>query len=491
MSSLAQVPAATPQWRPAFHYTPQAMWMNDPNGLVFHQGVYHLFYQYHPHSAVWGPMHWGHATSTDLLRWQEQPVALAPDVLGMVFSGSAVVDVDNRSGLGPAGSQPLVAAFTHHAMDADRAGGITHERQSLASSLDGGLTWTPYAGNPVLPNPGRKDFRDPKLRWLPERQRWLMALACGDRICFYSAADLKHWELESEFGAGLGAHGGVWECPDLFPLTGPDGRQRWVLLVSLTPGGPNGGSATQYFIGEFDGHRFTPDDTQVRWLDFGPDNYAGVTWSGVDDRALFIGWMSNWQYATQVPTAPWRSAMTIPRELVLRTGLGGQLLLASQPARDMAALKQPATLSARQTTLAQPLDLSAALAGAHGRFMLRLATPALASFTMSLENAVGERLRLGHDADSGRWWIDRRASGETAFHPAFAAQHSAPRLADGPPSTLELWFDSGSVEFFADGGLSTMTSLFFSNRPWSSGTLTAATAMPLDSIDVHPLGDAR
>ncbi|MBQ0959754.1 glycoside hydrolase family 32 protein [Ideonella sp. 4Y11] len=491
MYSFAQAPAATLQWRPAFHYTPRAMWMNDPNGLVFHQGVYHLFYQYHPHSAVWGPMHWGHATSTDLLRWQEQPVALAPDELGMVFSGSAVVDADNRSGLGPAGSQPLVAAFTHHAMDADRAGGITHERQSLAFSLDGGLNWTPYAGNPVLPNPGRKDFRDPKLRWLPERQRWLMALACGDRICFYSADDLRHWTLESEFGAGLGAHGGVWECPDMFPLPGPDGRTRWVLLVSLTPGGPNGGSATQYFIGQFDGHRFTPDDTQVRWLDFGPDNYAGVTWSGVDDRALFIGWMSNWQYATQVPTAPWRGAMTLPRELVLRSGAGGQLLLASQPARELLALVQAPVLELGAQRLDAPLDLSAALADTDGCFLLTLSTSALQGFTLSLGNGLGDRLHLGYDARAQRWWIDRRASGEVDFHPSFATRHSAPRLVDGGASHVALWFDRGVAELFADDGLSVMTSLHFNRQPWQLAQLQVDAPMALDGLRLQALRDPR
>ncbi|MBN8487178.1 MAG: glycoside hydrolase family 32 protein [Burkholderiales bacterium] len=484
-------PTPTPQWRPAWHFTPAAQWMNDPNGLVFHDGVYHLFFQYHPYSSVWGPMHWGHATSTDLLHWQEQPVALAPDALGMIFSGSAVVDHDNRSGLGPPGSAPLVAAFTHHDMAAERAGSIRRQSQSLAFSLDRGLSWTPCAANPVLPNPGRRDFRDPKLRWLPERQCWLMALACGDRIGFYSAPDLSTWTLESEFGAGQGAQGGVWECPDLFPLTAPDGRTRWVLLVSLTPGGPNGGSATQYFVGDFDGHRFVPEDTQVRWLDFGPDNYAGVTWSGVEDRALFIGWMSNWQYATQVPTAPWRGAMTLPRELVLRTGLGGQLLLASRPARELQALAQAPLLELGVQRLDTTLDLSAALAGTDGCFLLTLSTPALQGFTLSLGNERGDRLHLGYDAQAQRWWIDRRASGEVDVHRSFAAQHSAPRLVDGGAGDLALWFDHGVVELFADDGLSVMTSLHFNRQPWCQGVLQAEVPMALDSLRLQALRDPR
>jgi len=483
-------PEPTPQYRPAYHFTPAANWMNDPNGLVFHQGVYHLFFQYHPDSAVWGPMHWGHATSTDLLRWQEQPIALRPDALGMVFSGSAVVDHDNRAGFGPPGSAPLVAMFTHHDPVADQAGRTDRQHQSLAYSLDGGQNWTPYAGNPVIANPGRADFRDPKVRWLPERQRWLASLACGDRICFYSSPDLLAWTLESEFGAGLGAQGGVWECPDLFPLTDPDGRTHWVLLVSITPGGPNGGSATQYFVGQFDGRRFTPDDSSVRWLDFGPDDYAGVTWSGVDDRALFIGWMSNWDYARDLPTAPWRSAMTMPRELALRPA-GGRLRLASQPARELLALQQPATLDRRTVALATPLDLSPALDGTGGRFVLRLATAAWRSFTLTLANDAGDALHLGYDRAAGQWWIDRRASGEVGFHPGFAGRHVAPRLADGAGGDLQLWFDATSVELFADGGLSTLTSLFFPRQPWRRATLASADGLVPDAISVQPLRDPR
>lgn len=486
------MPPDTPQWRPALHFTPRANWMNDPNGLVFHQGVYHLFFQYHPHSAVWGPMHWGHATSTDLLRWQEQPVALAPDALGMVFSGSAVVDHGNRAGFGPPGSSPLVAMFTHHDMAAEKAGRIDRQHQSLACSLDGGATWAKYGGNPVIPNPGRQDFRDPKLRWLPDQQRWVASLACGDRICFYSSADLQAWVLESEFGAGLGAHGGVWECPDLLPLTGPDGRTHWVLLVSLTPGGPHGGSATRYFIGQFDGHRFTPDDAQVRWLDFGPDNYAGITWSGVDDRALFIGWMSNWQYASVVPTAPWRSAMTLPRELLLRQG-GGQTWVASAPARELLALQQPATLdrSALAVAPGQVLDLSSALVGNQGRFALTLSTAALRGFTLSFSNEVGEALHIGYDAATAQWSTDRRQSGQVDFHASFAGRHQAPRLATGPAADLQLWFDASSVELFADGGLSTMTSLFFPAQPWQHARLVAPDGLVLDTLRLQPLRDPR
>ncbi|OGA97988.1 MAG: glycosyl hydrolase family 32 [Burkholderiales bacterium RIFCSPHIGHO2_12_FULL_69_20] len=486
----AAVAAHTPQFRPAFHFTPAGNWMNDPNGLIFHRGVYHLFFQYHPDSSVWGPMHWGHATSTDLLRWQQQPIALRPDALGMIFSGSAVVDHENRAGFGPTGSSPLVAMFTHHDRAAEKAGRIDRQHQSLAYSLDEGRSWTKHAGNPVIANPGRQDFRDPKLRWLPERQRWIASLACGDRIAFYSSPDLRAWTLESEFGAGVGAHGGVWECPDLLPLTGPDGRTRWVLLVSLTPGGPNGGSATQYFIGQFDGHRFTPDDTQVRWLDVGPDNYAGVTWDGVHDRALFIGWMSNWRYAKDLPTAPWRSAMTMPRELALRQADDG-MWVASLPARELLALQQPATLTCRQQRIDRPLDLSAGLSGSQGRFVLRLATAALRGFTLALANDAGDALRIGYDDTAHQWWVDRRDSGEVGFHPDFAGRHAAPRLGVGNAADLQLWFDATSVELFADGGLSTMTSLFFPRQPWQRATLASPDQLMLDELTIQPLRDPR
>ena len=488
----AHPPADTPETRPAWHFTPRAHWMNDPNGLIFHRGTWHLFFQHHPHGRTWGPMHWGHATSGDLLRWQEQPIALMPDHLGMVFSGSAVLDSGNRSGLGPAGSQPLVAMFTHHDMAADQAGRIDRQHQSLAFSLDGGATWTTHAGNPVMPNPGVQDWRDPKLRWLPQRQCWTMALACGDHIRFYSSPDLKRWTEDSRFGgAGVGAHGGVWECPDLIPLTAPDGRTHWVLLVSLTPGGPNGGSATQYFIGDFDDRTFTPHDTRTRWLDFGPDNYAGVTWAEVDDRALFIGWMSNWQYADKVPTAPWRSAMTMPRELQLRTAPDG-LRVASVPAREVATLCQPATLARQGVALGDAaLDLSAALAGTQGRFVLQLSTAALRGFTLTLGNAAGDVLRIGFDATAGCWWIDRNASGDVGFHPVFAQRATAARLATAAKSDLQLWFDATSVELFADDGLSVMTALFFPRQPWNRATLASDDGLMLDTLELRPLRDSR
>ena len=264
------------RYRPLLHFTPKANWMNDPNGMVYYKGTYHLFYQYYPDGNVWGPMHWGHATSTNLVKWKHQPVALYPDSLGMIFSGSAVVDKNNTSGFGTVAKPPLVAIFTQHNEAARLKGAKDFQNQSIAYSLDEGKTWIKYANNPVLRSPGLFDFRDPKVSWNTAANKWIMTLAVFDRVHFYSSPDLKNWTKESEFGENAEAHGGVWECPDLFPMK-HEGKEIWVLLVSMNPGGPNSGSATQYFIGDFDGKTFHPYSTETKWIDYGPDNYAGVT----------------------------------------------------------------------------------------------------------------------------------------------------------------------------------------------------------------------
>ena len=300
------------QYRPQIHFSPKEHWMNDPNGMVYNDGIYHLFFQYYPGGTVWGPMHWGHATSKDLIHWQQQPVALYPDSLGYIFSGSAVVDKNNTSGFGKDGKVPLVAIFTSHYPHA-APGATDFENQSLAYSLDNGKTWIKYSGNPVLKNPGIPDFRDPKVMWYGPENKWVMTLATRDRVTFYSSNDLKHWNKESEFGQSAGAHGGVWECPDLFPLK-YKGETVWILIVNVNPGGPNKGSATQYFTGNFDGNKFNSNSSQVKWIDYGPDEYAGVTWNNTGNRRIFLGWMSNWLYANQVPTVKCRNSMSIPRK---------------------------------------------------------------------------------------------------------------------------------------------------------------------------------
>src|SRR5258705_1699538 len=288
-------------YRPKVHFSPREKWMNDPNGMVYHNGIYHLFYQYYPDSTVWGPMHWVHATSKDMIHWEQQPIALYPDSLGYIFSGSAVVDIDNTSGFGKDGIPPLVTIFTYHDPKGEKDGKSDFQNQSIAYSLDEGRSWIKYVNNPVVKNPGIKDFRDPKVMWFEKEKKWVMTLATKDRITFYSSANFKEWTKESEFGENAGAHGGVWECPDWFPLE-YDGKQIWVLIVNLNPGGPNKGSATQYFLGDFNGKSFLPFNTETKWLDYGPDEYAGVTWSNTGERKIFLGWMSNWLYANVVPT---------------------------------------------------------------------------------------------------------------------------------------------------------------------------------------------
>ena len=325
------------QYRPKVHFSPKEKWVNDPNGMVYHNGIYHLFYQHHPFSSVWGPMHWGHATSKDLIHWNREPIKIYPDSLGTIFSGSAVVDKSNTSGLGKNGVVLLVAIFTQHKEEDKKAGKNYFQNQSIAYSLDNGKTWKKYAGNPVLKSPGIPDFRDPKVMWHEPTKKWIMSLAVVDRIYFYSSPDLKNWNKESEFGDSAGAHGGVWECPDLFSLE-YNGKEVWVLIVNLNPGGPNKGSGTQYFLGDFNGKKFLPYSLETKWLDYGPDNYAGITWSNTGKRKIFLGWMSNWTYAELVPTETWRSAMTIPRELRI-VKIGDKMFVASTIVKEISTIK--------------------------------------------------------------------------------------------------------------------------------------------------------
>lgn len=461
----AQTPYRQP-YRPQLHFSPEANWMNDPNGLVYYQGTYHLFFQYYPHDIVWGPMHWGHATSKDLIHWQQQAIALFPDSLGYIFSGSAVVDSENTTGFGHDGKIPLVAIFTHHNPAGEKAGMTTFQNQSLAYSLDGGITWEKYSGNPVLHNPGIVDFRDPSVSWYAPGKKWVMSLATRDRITFYSSPDLKNWKKESEFGAQSGAHGGVWECPNLFPLS-LDGKQYWVLLVSTNPGGPNGGSGTQYFVGQFDGSVFTPEEQTptTKWIDFGPDDYAGITWNNTGNKRVFIGWMSNWIYANQVPTATWRNAMTIPRRLALRR-IDNRIHLVSRPLLEMEELRQPVA-GPQRLEVRGALDLSGHyhLDTAGHPYRLTLQTPADNSFSVVLSNHLGQRVTLGFDQSKNQYYIDRKTSGVTDFNREFSKVAIAPRISTDKMIHLSLFVDASSLELFADDGLTVMTAVFFPHHP--------------------------
>jgi fructan beta-fructosidase len=433
-------------YRPQIHFSPKEKWTNDPNGMVFYKGTYHLFFQFYPGAMVWGPMHWGHAISKDLVHWKQEPIALYPDSLGYIFSGSAVVDKNNTSGFGTSEHPPLVAIFTHHDPKGARAGRTDFQNESIAFSLDNGMTWTKYAGNPVLRNPGITDFRDPKVMWFAPGKKWVMTLATKDRVTFYSSPDLKTWSRESAFGESAGAHGGVWECPDLFPLD-DHGKTVWILIVNVNPGGPNGGSATQYFVGDFDGHTFTPADTTTRWLDYGPDEYAGITWSNTGNRRIFLGWMSNWLYANKVPTTPWRNAMTIPRELRL-VHAGGDLFVASMPVRELETIGSPTQHPALPCRIDLDLDDPADL-------------------SIQLGNEEGEALLAGYDKANNRFFIDRSKAGMSGFYDGFAAVHTAPRLSTIPKMHITLVADVSSVELFADDGLTVMSEIFFPDKPFT------------------------
>lgn len=475
--------ASKEQHRPQIHFSPKEKWMNDPNGMVFYNNQYHLFYQYYPDSTVWGPMHWGHATSTDLVRWKHQPIALYPDSLGYIFSGSAVADVNNTSGLGKDGKVPLVAIFTHHHPDGEKNGRIDYQVQSLAYSLDDGQTWTKYANNPVLKNPGVKDFRDPKVSWHDESKKWIMTLAVQDRIAFYSSPNLITWTKESEFGKTIGAHGGVWECPDLFPLD-HNGQKVWVLFVSINPGGPNGGSATQYFTGNFDGKTFTPFDTTTRWIDHGPDNYAGVTWSNTGDRKIFMGWMSNWLYAQEVPTQKWRSAMTVPRDLALEK-IGNEFFLRSMPVPELAQITEEPVKS--HNVDATNLIVTGTRGKLSGPARLDFSADKIAGFTIMLLNETGQNVLVGYDRATNNYFIDRRNSGNVKFKPGFATRSIAPRISKNENFNVSLIIDAASVELFADDGLTVMTGIFFPGSDYSIITITSPDGLKLKELKFSKL----
>lgn len=469
--------------RPLIHFSPMEKWMNDPNGMVYHKGLYHLMYQYYPDSTIWGPMHWGHAVSRNLVHWEHRPVALYPDSLGWIFSGSAVVDTHNSSGFGINGKAPLVAIFTHHNSVEEKTGSNQFQYQSLAYSTDDGATWRKYEGNPVLKNPGIRDFRDPKVMWFEPQKKWIMTLATLDRITFYSSPDLKEWTKESEFGKEFGAHGGVWECPDLFSLD-HEGKKVWILLVSINPGGPNGGSATQYFTGEFDGRNFTPYQTDIRWIDYGPDDYAGVTWSNTGDRKVFLGWMNNWQYANIVPTEKWRGAATIPREISLEK-IGEKYFLKSLPVKELDVLKE--SVSTFEDLDGQDLLLSEKTGRLTGAARLVLRSDSIKSFTLRFSNAREEEIVVGYDAASRNYFIDRTRSGKVSFEKGFARKQMAPRISSSQAMNLTIILDQASIELFADEGLTTMTSVFFPNIPFTEMHVQSNDGFMLKSVEYSSL----
>ncbi|MGB0839054.1 MAG: glycoside hydrolase family 32 protein [Chitinophagales bacterium] len=653
--------------RPQFHFSPEEKWMNAPSGMFYLDGEYHLFHQHHPESTTWGPMHWGHAVSKDLIHWSHLPIALAPDSLGYIFSGSTVVDHNNTSGFQEGQHPPVVALFTYHDASEDRAGDNGIQSQGIAFSNDKGQTWTKYANNPVIPNTDNiRNFRDPKVFWHEESKKWVMILASGDRVMLYKSPDLKNWTKTSEFGTGKanGSHGGLWESPDLFELKveGNENESRWIMLVSIGNGAPNGGSGTQYFVGDFDGETFTLDPVlstayrkvlglvpqgeviadfekdygkwkktgkafgktpargkigkqgvvsgfsgkglvnthlhgnaskgklisptfsisqpfinfqigggyhkgktcinllvdgkivrtargsgterldwkhwevadlkdktaqieivdehtgdwgyilvdkivlankaakgareQSIWLDYGRDNYAGVTWSNVptkDGRRLFMGWMSNWQYAQDVPTEKWRGAMTTTRELLLRKTQRG-LRVISQPVKELEQLRGkskelgqiqlPENTEKDLTTL---LPFSTTLSEARFRFEAPV-NGTVKEYGIILSNKQGDQTTIGFDVKKNQYFVDRTQSGKIDFSQRFDGKDVAPRLVRSRKTDFHLLLDRSSVELFADNGAVVMTECFFPNEDYNQMKLyTKGGNITLQSVQIQEL----
>ena len=488
-------------YRPNFHFTPKKGWMNDPNGMFFYNGYYHLYFQHYPDGTTWGPMHWGHAISTDLFNWKEQPIALYPDDLGYIFSGSVVVDYENTSGFGADGKIPIIAIFTSHDPKKEKTGEIDVENQSIAYSLDEGLTWTKYKDNPVLKNPGARDFRDPKVSWDKQRKRWTMVLAAGQEIQFYISKDLKSWNKLTSFGEGIGNHGGVWECPDFFqlPVVGSS-EKKWVLLVSINPGGPNTGSATQYFVGDFDGSNFVLDESFNRetdkeqgfWVDYGRDNYAGVTFSNVENKdggKLFMGWMSNWLYANEVPTENWRSAMTIARTLELIKS-DNTYRITSNPVPELDEFKieklKNSNVSIKGKTL---LTTSKAVDFTSVQINFKIENLIDGVYNFELTNSEGDSLRFGYDSSMNNYFVDRNNTGNTDFSNKFSDRIAiAPRTNTQKDWTGTIVLDKTSIELFFDNGQTVMTEIFFPKAPFESLYFQAPTKeSKLEYIEINQL----
>ena len=645
--------------RPQVHFSPSQKWMNDPNGMFYLNGEYHLFFQHNPDDSIWGPMHWGHAVSKDLMHWEELPIALYPDEQGTIFSGSAVVDWNNSSGLGSKENPPIVALYTYHNAAMEKQGRIDYQTQALAYSLDNGRTWKKYAGNPVIENPGIKDFRDPKVMWHETTQEWVMVLAQKDHIGFYSSSNLKDWSLQSTFGEEIGSHGGVWECPELLrmPVEGSD-EYRYVLLVSISPGGPNGGSATQYFVGDFDGKHFVLDPDWQReltptaamfpagtvfenfengagkwqargnafraaptagghsnqpppsgytgeylansfadedratgsltsevftitepfinfrvggghhpdrvglqliidgkvvksatglnretlhhaswdvsnwlgssaylriidkesaswghtyiddivfagqpatnrvepavWLDHGTDNYAGVTFfnqpGSKEKRHVFMGWMSNWLYANEVPTEKWRSAMTLPRSLhLVRTtnGLRVQSQLVSEVDSLVEVTKASDRLSPGETISLSSIDNSGRMSALRYSFAVR--GESTSPVSVRLENSQNEYVEINIDPKQAIVSLDRSDSGQTAFDKQFGDIQQGELTTVNDVFNVTVVVDRSSLELFIDDGTTVMTSLVFPESVYDTMRV-GQHSQPLYQVSLERLG---
>ncbi|MDY4777897.1 MAG: DUF4980 domain-containing protein [Prevotella pectinovora] len=432
------------QYRPLYHHTPAYGWMNDPNGMFFKDGVWHLYFQHNPYGSQWENMTWGHSTSTDLIHWTFQGDPVQPDAWGSIFSGSSVVDKNNTAGFG---ENAIVALYTS-------AG--ENQTQSMAYSTDNGKTFTKYDGNPIITS-NVPDFRDPHMFWNEDIKKWNMILAAGQQMNIYSSDNLKDWKYESSFGAEYGSHGGVWECPDLMKMKvrGTD-KEKWMLVCNINPGGPSGGSATQYFVGDFDGHKFTCESKPevTKWMDYGKDHYATVTFDNAPNgRHVALAWMSNWQYANQVPTLQYRSANSIPRDLGLFE-YKGNTYCSVTPSEEITAArsKKPSK------SLSEACEMVVNLKG---------------DATITLSNSKGEKVVMTYKAKDETFSMDRTLSGKTDFSSDFAAITTAPVY--GKMNKLRIFIDKSSIEVFDNDGKMAMTNLVFPTKPYDKVTIKGKT----------------
>ena len=424
------------KFRPTYHHTPRYGWMNDPNGMFYKDGEWHLYYQYNPYGSLWENMTWGHSVSKDLIHWEALPNAIEPDAIGTIFSGSCVVDKDNTAGFG---KNTIIAYYTSAA---------EAQTQSMAYSTDGGRTFKKYEKNPVITS-NLPDFRDPNFFWYEPTQKWIMLLAAGQEMQIYSSPNLKDWTMESSFGREYGNHDGVWECPDMMPLNvRGTGQQKWMLVCNINPGGPFGGNATQYFIGQFDGHKFTCESKPevTKWMDYGKDHYATVSFSNAPDgRTVVLAWMSNWQYANQVPTKQFRSANSIPRDLDLFVD-GNETYCGVTPSKEMLAVR-----GKKIKELSDACELIVDVKG---------------TMELTLSNAKGELVVMNYDAQKQTFSMDRTKSGDVSFSEAFPIKTIAPT--HGSLKQLRIFIDRSSIEVFDADGKMAMTNLVFPSEPYNT-----------------------
>ena len=475
------------KFRPIYHHTPAYGWMNDANGLVYKDGEYHLYFQYNPYGSKWGNMHWGHSVSKDLVHWTHEQPAIARDTMGHIFSGSCVVDHNNSAGFG---KDAIIAFYTSHK---NLPGNHQRQQQCIAYSLDNGRTYTKYEGNPVVtPFDGLENFRDPKVFWYAPQNKWVMIVSADKNMRFYESKDLKKWNYMSEWGAGYGPQPNQFECPDFFEMAvdGNAQHKKWVMIVNINPGFVYGGSGTMYFVGQFDGHKFTCDTApnDVKWLDWGKDHYATVTYSNTPGRVIAMPWMSNWQYANLTPTQQFRSQNALPRELKLYTADNGEQLVSAAPVKETEALRNKATdLGAFEGEKQAKIDNE-------GAFELDFDLQAGTADKCGVEiaNAKGEKVSIYYDAKAQRFVMDRAESGITEFgnkvephqldnaqslkrykevtvnyHNAFALGTWAPVPVKADAHHVQIFVDKSSVELFVDGGRIAMTNLVFPNKPYN------------------------